>query len=407
MTHVGAARDVRGVDGLDVLGAAFNLEKAMRSNRVYGSTLGWKSEMPRIRALLRLPSVHDDAQLARAIFGWQRRRRLTADGMLGPLSWRRMKPELERVALKEPPLNETDIIKRNFAVVAQESLFRLVSRRRTNLIARRIVFAVKRGLLGGVFRANMRVPALRARQLGIGWWQLVPRGRNAICLARPPGQRPIIVLRPGLTPRQVDAALMRAWLECNITTPPPPPYVPIGIRRPPPPVLRRRPPASRRPPTSRPSRPPRLPRRPQAPFCRIRGKSASIRSTHPKFVKVQGVGVLGTFRTNASAAIPVNARVPCQLFVDAQIQSAVIVRQSLTVFGSFVVKVNGKQLGKRVQLRPRRASALPADMRDIGQATVRVPSGVRSLEVVLLTGYTLSPGGGRVQVSATDTIRVI
>ena len=63
------------------------------------------------------------------------------------------------------------------------------------------------------------VPGL---QSCMGYWQLIPPGRNSTCLKEPAGEPPLIVYRENLQPAQIDSAVKDAWAECGLPTPDPP-----------------------------------------------------------------------------------------------------------------------------------------------------------------------------------------
>lgn len=104
-------------------------------------------------------------------------------------------------------------------VFAQRALFRMLSGDQNAAgTARSMVFAVKTGVLGGIYKEDQKVPALRARKMGLGWWQLIPKGEDAICLKGPSGSFPLIVFRDKIRsdPSRLDAALRKAWTTCGI-----------------------------------------------------------------------------------------------------------------------------------------------------------------------------------------------
>ena len=76
--------------------------------------------------------------------------------------------------------------------------------------------AVKSGRLTGLYKEDEQVPALRARALGMGWWQLIPPGEDAAVVldpANPTGGPPLIAFRDGVRSdsARLDPALRRAW----------------------------------------------------------------------------------------------------------------------------------------------------------------------------------------------------
>jgi len=72
------------------------IQRAARRNRVYAHTLGWTSELARIRALLAVTTTEAD-DFAIGIARWQFvhfTNKWGVDGILGPNSWRLMEPLL-------------------------------------------------------------------------------------------------------------------------------------------------------------------------------------------------------------------------------------------------------------------------------------------------------------------------
>ncbi|MGD8321694.1 MAG: papain-like cysteine protease family protein [Gemmatimonadota bacterium] len=80
-------------------------EKIARTNRHYARKLGWKVRYYQVKAILGLEStLPDPVQFASAVWAWQDRTPgLVADGMLGPKTWKRMKP-LTRFDVPMSPL---------------------------------------------------------------------------------------------------------------------------------------------------------------------------------------------------------------------------------------------------------------------------------------------------------------
>jgi V8-like Glu-specific endopeptidase len=72
--------------------------------------------------------------------------------------------------------------------------------------------AVKSGRLAGIYKEDQQVPALRAKRQGIGWWQLIPAGRDAV-VVNEAGAAPIIVFRDRVRSdaSRLDPALRAAW----------------------------------------------------------------------------------------------------------------------------------------------------------------------------------------------------
>lgn len=75
-----------------------------------------------------------------------------------------------------------------------------------------ILAAVKSGRLAGIYKEDQQVPAMRAKRRGIGWWQLIPAGRDA-AVVHEAGAAPILVFRDRVRSdaSRLDPALRAAW----------------------------------------------------------------------------------------------------------------------------------------------------------------------------------------------------
>lgn len=83
-------------------------------------------------------------------------------------------------------------------------------------LATALLQAVKsQSRLSGIYIENQQVPALLAKKLGIGWWQLIPKGADAAVVVNPaePSSPGLIVFRDQLRsePARLDMALQKAW----------------------------------------------------------------------------------------------------------------------------------------------------------------------------------------------------
>ncbi len=116
-----------------------------------------------------------------------------------------------------PPLAERDVIHERIDVHAQRSIVRLSKGSRDErFISRFLLRGVQYGTLGGIYIVNQKVPALRAKALGKGWWTLL-QGRPALCWNEPQGERPLIILGTETVKQApvLDAALVAAFRECG------------------------------------------------------------------------------------------------------------------------------------------------------------------------------------------------
>jgi hypothetical protein len=118
----------------------------------------------------------------------------------------------------------TDIIDQRIDVGAQVSLMRQMGAGAPAAgPASAIIGAIKQGTLAGVLLPPRQAAAQRAQRMTPprGYWQLIPAGRNSLCLKEPAGEPPMIVYRENLAPALIDAALREAWSECGLPTPDP------------------------------------------------------------------------------------------------------------------------------------------------------------------------------------------
>jgi hypothetical protein len=83
----------------------FNVAKAVRSNPIYASHLRWLGRYSAVVAALGIdPSPDSAVAFAEGVAAWQERQRprLKPDGMLGPVTWRRLRPQLRSGASPVP-----------------------------------------------------------------------------------------------------------------------------------------------------------------------------------------------------------------------------------------------------------------------------------------------------------------
>jgi len=126
-------------------------------------------------------------------------------------------------------LTQLDVMSPKIDVFAQRALFRMLKADPdSNRVARNMIYAVKLKVLLGIYKEDQRAPALRAQKIGKGWWQLIPKGEDAICFKEPAGLTPMIVFRDKIRsiPSRLDPALRQAWIACGIADLSPPLYKP-------------------------------------------------------------------------------------------------------------------------------------------------------------------------------------
>ncbi len=117
-----------------------------------------------------------------------------------------------------PPLSESETIHERIDVHAQRAIVRLShgATFEDRATSRYLLRGVQYGVLGGIYKVDTQVPALRAQSLGQGWWTLLD-GRPAGCMLEPAHEKPILIFSKTVAP-QTDAlaqALKTALDECG------------------------------------------------------------------------------------------------------------------------------------------------------------------------------------------------
>jgi V8-like Glu-specific endopeptidase len=116
--------------------------------------------------------------------------------------------------LQEEVLAAQQVIDTRIDVHAQYALMRMSRNPDTAAAAAAMLAAVKSGRLGGIDKEDQQVPALRARGMGLGWWQLLQRWQDAtVVFDRNPASAPLLVFRDSVRsiPSRLDPALLGAW----------------------------------------------------------------------------------------------------------------------------------------------------------------------------------------------------
>jgi hypothetical protein len=79
---------------------------------------------------------------------------------------------------------------------------------------------VKAGRLGGIYKEDQQVPALRAKRMGKGWWEVIPKAEDAaLFLETPnPAALPLIVFRDRVRSdaARLDPALRKAFASYSL-----------------------------------------------------------------------------------------------------------------------------------------------------------------------------------------------
>lgn len=112
-------------------------------------------------------------------------------------------------------LTFADVRSANIDVAAQQALVAMSQQPALRSVATGLAGALSTGLLGGIFRENQQVPALIARRLGFGWWQIVPPRLDAALLFQPDQAlaAPVVVLRNQVADAwdRLTRSLAQAW----------------------------------------------------------------------------------------------------------------------------------------------------------------------------------------------------
>lgn len=149
------------------------------------------------------------------------------DGKPIPPEWRAARSGTSSGELGElPGVEHFDrlVIDSRIDVDAQRALISMAhsANPAQNTAALDVLFLVRNERLLGIHKPDQQVPALIARQYGMGWWQLLAPGETftLICDPRQPRSGPDLVFRKGLTKPELIAVLMQvAAVEAQLRNP--------------------------------------------------------------------------------------------------------------------------------------------------------------------------------------------
>ena len=113
---------------------------------------------------------------------------------------------------------QCDFIDQRIDVYAQRALYQMVkSNGPSRQAAIEMLSAVRAGQLAGIYQEDQRVPALRARALGKGWWQVIPQGQGAVCIPSSGYDLPIIAFKKTLSSDRASLSrtLLTVWTTGN------------------------------------------------------------------------------------------------------------------------------------------------------------------------------------------------
>lgn len=136
-------------------------------------------------------------------------------------------------------LTYSDVRNERIDVFAQRALLRMSKNPNSSTDAAGMADEVKAGRLAGIYKEDEQVPALRAKKMNLGWWQLIPQGEDAALVLDPTNPMvspPLIVFRNQVRslPHRLDPALLKVWqtyklwqmgrqtgkvVQCAMTTP--------------------------------------------------------------------------------------------------------------------------------------------------------------------------------------------
>jgi|GEM_PF-6560300 len=132
----------------------------------------------------------------------------------------------EEVGGGAPSFTVCDFIHPNIDVAAQYALFGMLrAGPGPRLAALQMLAAVRQNRLRGIYQEDQYVPAQRAKQLRMGWWDLIARNRNlerqlAACVMGDRLDPPLMVFRKSLASdhTRLGRELMLAWRFCGVPT---------------------------------------------------------------------------------------------------------------------------------------------------------------------------------------------
>lgn len=118
-----------------------------------------------------------------------------------------------------PPLQlPKDVLSERIDVFAQRALFRMLKADpAAQADAKGMVFAVKTGQLAGIYKEDEYVPAMRAKKMRLGWWQLIARTDDAEP-ATHHSPSAMVVNQPRASPQPVKTGGAPSTSVCEITS---------------------------------------------------------------------------------------------------------------------------------------------------------------------------------------------
>lgn len=114
--------------------------------------------------------------------------------------------------------SQKDVIDGRIDSYAQKALIYMFTDEANNRSreASAILCSVKRGDLEGVYLPDQKVPALRAKSVGSGWWKIL-NDRDSVCYKEPGDKPPIIVFSEKIAKdrERLSSALVSSYNSCG------------------------------------------------------------------------------------------------------------------------------------------------------------------------------------------------
>ncbi len=150
----------------------------------------------------------------------ERRRRIEEDAQARRKQAKKTQQETDEYrVLDEIMENEVSVVNEFTDVHAQYAIQRMLksSNPTERIEGSEMLAAVNSSQLGGIYKEDQYWPAITARQAGMGWWQLIEKGKDAGVLLKVrknvAWSNPLIIFKDNIrsNPQRLDPALRNAW----------------------------------------------------------------------------------------------------------------------------------------------------------------------------------------------------
>jgi outer membrane protein OmpA-like peptidoglycan-associated protein len=101
---------IQTISGLGQAATAFDVNKAIRNNRIYGQTLGWRKYYDSIIKFLGFTAIPNETEFAQAVALSQKNQGLHADGVIGPATWKIIQSALVRPSSTAAIVTTPDVV---------------------------------------------------------------------------------------------------------------------------------------------------------------------------------------------------------------------------------------------------------------------------------------------------------